>query len=491
MKKKLVFYSFTSVLILVVIIIFVNLISSYLFLRFDFSEGKIYSLSKASKKILARIPDRLIIKAYFTRDLPREYGLNRKYIEDLLSEYKIYSRGKIKFEFIDPALDKEALSEAKASGIIPVQFTQIEKDKYEVKEGYMGIVFLFGSKKEVIPVVKSTEGLEYDITDKIKKLISEKTKTIGFTTGHNENTEFGEMEQYIESQYNIKRLEKNAGKESFDQLTSLVIIGPKNKFEEKEISNIEEFLKSGKPVAFLIDKFNVNMQAFYAYKIETGLEKLLENYGIKILPGFVLDWQCQKIVIRTVQGFFTIQNIVGYPLYPVTTDISRTNPMVKDLESISFLYTSPIQIEEKKDFSYEVIIKSSKKSWYKENLYHLNPYIDYSPTKNDKIGQFNLGVIVKPNLQGGRVVVIGNSNFVQREQEFFMNLIDYLMQDEDLISIRSKGASYRPLRQTSYGLRLIFKYISIFFMPAIIVCYGIIRWKIRNIVKANYKNIYA
>ncbi|MFN3966618.1 MAG: Gldg family protein, partial [Endomicrobiia bacterium] len=278
---------------------------------------------------------------------------------------------------------------------------------------------------------------------------------------------------------------------SLDEVSALVIVSPKTKFEEKEIKNIEEFLQSGKPVAFLIDKFNVNMQSFYTTKIETGLEKLLENYGIKILPGFVLDWQCQKVSIRTVQGFFTIQNIISYPLYPVATDISKTNPMVKDMESISFLYISPIEIQENQNFNYEVIVRSSKKSWYKENPYNLNPYNDYTPSKNDKTGKFNLCVIVSPKSSGGRIVVVGNSRFIQNEPAFFMNLIDYLMQDEDLIAIRSKGVSYRPLKQTSYGVRLTFKYISIFFVPILVIIYGIIRWNLRKVLKRNLKNIYA
>ncbi len=462
-----------------------------MFIRIDLSEGKVYSLSKASKRILRTLSDRLIIKAYFTKDLPREYGANRKYLEDLLSEYRVYSRGKIKFEFIDPALNKETLAEARALGIIPVQFTQIEKDKYEVKEGYMGLAFLFGSKKEVVPVVKSPEGLEYDITSKIKKLISTELKTIGFTTGHNENTEFGQMEDYLTNQYKINRLEKSADKKSFEELSALFIIGPKTKFEDKEITNIEEFLNSGKPVAFLIDRFNINMQSFYSNKIETGLDKLLENYGIKILPGFVLDWQCQKVGVRTVQGFVTIENIINYPLYPVATDIDRFNPMVKDLESVSFLFVSPVEIEKKDNFNYDVIIKSSERSWYKENLFNLNPFHDFSPLKNDKRGPFNLCVIVSPKSSGGRIIVIGNSNFVQNEPEFFMNLVDYLTQDEHLIAIRSKGVSYRPLRQTSYGVRLIFKYVSIFFVPIVVVVFGTVKWNLRKILKKNIRSIYA
>ena len=50
-----------------------------------------------------------------------------------------------------------------------MQLQVIENDKVEIKKVYMGSVLLYEDKREVIPVIQTSTGLEYDITTKIKK----------------------------------------------------------------------------------------------------------------------------------------------------------------------------------------------------------------------------------------------------------------------------------------------------------------------------------
>ena len=46
----------------------------------------------------------------------------------------------------------------------------VKEDKFEVKQAYMGLVFLYEDRKEVIPVVQNTATLEYEISSTIKRL---------------------------------------------------------------------------------------------------------------------------------------------------------------------------------------------------------------------------------------------------------------------------------------------------------------------------------
>ena len=78
-------------------------------------------------------------------------------------------------------------TEAQKSGIQPVQLNVIENDKMEIKQVYMGMVIMFGDKKESIPVIQTTTGLEYTITSAIKKLINVNKETIGLASLGNPN----------------------------------------------------------------------------------------------------------------------------------------------------------------------------------------------------------------------------------------------------------------------------------------------------------------
>ena len=523
MKKTNIYYSLSGIAIFTAILVFVNLISSYVFTRLDLSAGGIYSLSKSSKKIARNLPDRVIIKAFFSKNLSGQYAINRAYLQDLLAEYKTYSRGKIRYEFIDPLEKKDprAMEEIQQMGIMPIRFQEIQRDKYEIKEGFMGIAFIYGDKKEVIPMVKSTEGLEYDITSRIKKLVSPGMKTVGFITGHGEIVDLGELTQYLMTQYNLKYIDTTKEKEIPDDVSCLVDAGPKKPLSEKEIFMIDQFLLKGKPVALLVDQFDVNTQSFWAQKSESGLDKFLEFYGIKTLPGFVLDLQCQKIAIRSQQGFFVMQHIVDSPPYPFAADLDRTNMIVKSMEGIAFPFISPVEITPKDNLEIKALAKSSKESWYNEGMNYVSPYTQYKPNKDDRRGPFNLAVTIVPKKDKtftsffadrsekdlkkltdkkdiirqsqtlGRMLFIPNSAFVKEQGALFLNIVDWASQDEDLISIRAKGAAFRPLKKISDFSRILFKYTAILFVPVLLIGYGLFRWNLRRAARNNLKNIYA
>ncbi|HPT72647.1 MAG TPA: Gldg family protein, partial [Candidatus Cloacimonadota bacterium] len=91
---------YLNVIITFVIIILVNLISLSVFHRFDFSKGKVFTLAQSSKKAVGSLKDNLVIKAYFSKNLPNKYADNARYVKDLLSNYQAYSKGKLKFEFV-------------------------------------------------------------------------------------------------------------------------------------------------------------------------------------------------------------------------------------------------------------------------------------------------------------------------------------------------------------------------------------------------------
>ena len=92
-----------------------------------------YSLSSSSQSVISKIDDLMTIKVYFSNDLPGNYANNRRYLQDILEEYIAYSKGNLRFEFIDPSSDEDMQLAAQQAGIQPVQLQVIENDKVEVK----------------------------------------------------------------------------------------------------------------------------------------------------------------------------------------------------------------------------------------------------------------------------------------------------------------------------------------------------------------------
>ena len=85
-----------------------------------------------------------------------------------------------------------------------------------------------------------------------------------------------------------------------------------------------------------------------------------------------------------------------------------------------------------------------------------------------------------------RIFVMGSGEFLisrnrlQRSSIVFLqNLIDWLVQDEDLIAIRSKG-SIRPLEPVDEATSIFYKYGNILGVPLLFVLFGVVRWQLRK-----------
>ncbi|MFQ6618296.1 MAG: hypothetical protein ACE5QV_06375, partial [Fidelibacterota bacterium] len=81
-----------------------------------------------------------------------------------------------------------------------------------------------------------------------------------------------------------------------------------------------------------------------------------------------------------------------------------------------------------------------------------------------------------------RIVVVGDSDFAsnmyfgnQGNGDFFMNIVSWLVEDEDLISIRPKSPEDRRVTMTVKQSRLVL-YLSSVFLPLSIISIGIIIW---------------
>ena len=84
----------------------------------------------------------------------------------------------------------------------------------------------------------------------------------------------------------------------------------------------------------------------------------------------------------------------------------------------------------------------------------------------------------------GRFIVVGTSQWAENRamgsrslgnRDLFMNMINWLSADEDLISIRPKSPEDRPLNLTSKTLSMV-SWLSILIFPLAIVLFGLATW---------------
>jgi gliding-associated putative ABC transporter substrate-binding component GldG len=512
--------SAATLLLIIAILLVLNLISVNLFARLDLTEGKVFSLSKASKDLVRSLDDRLVIRMYFTKDLPPPYNSHARYLKDQLEEYSAYAGGKLKLEMIDPGPEGKEL-EAQRYGIPPLQVNALEDDKIEIKKVYMGLALLFEDRKEVIPVVQSVSGLEYEITSAIKRLSARVLPTIGFLAGKDGpdlDTDLTFLSQALVRQYEVKKINLDEGERIGADVRVLIILGPKTKLSLYEKYWIDQFLMRGGRLALLLNHIQVDIQQGTAERQNLELEDFLENYGIKINDDLVIDLQCNRIGVAQRQGPYTVQNIVNYPFFPVATEFDQNSLIVKDLGTVCFNFASSLDPgpASGKGIRFDPIIWSSKSSGVQSAPFDINPFREFGREHFAAGGQ-----ILAATLQGSfksnfadkdiseiqaevgfidsvltespetRMVVAADADFIIDRNlrgtdnlAFFLNMVDWLSQDEALIAIRSKQVTPRPLKEVSTGAKKLIKYGNTFGLPFLVILFGVVRWQIRKRVKA-------
>jgi len=505
-----------------------NLASQFVYLRLDLSAGKVYSISPATKGMLKKLEDPVIVKGYFSADLPQPYSSYRDYLKDLLRVYHNYGGKNFEYKFVDYVRDEDFKKEALQGGVAPVRLTYIARDKYEVKDGFMGLVMLYGDRKEVIPVIRDVTGLEYDLTSKIKKLTSKESRVVALLRGKATQELAPELIGSIHENYETRDFDLSKSFDPNSLPKSLLVLGPRELFKDSELARLEQLILRGVPVAFFLDSKNVDVEGgtFFARNLETGLDRLLTGWGLALGKNLVLDVQNQAVSIQQRSGMFVLNNIISYPLMPVITNLSKDAPVTKDLDQIVLPFASAISTNAVKGLTLEVLASSSKLSWTKENLSNLSPMADFNPDPKDPKGPFPVMVAlsgkfpvsfkeppaeiakstsdvlatqwIKEPTKESRILLCSSSRALDAgvpgptgNQVFFLNAVDWLSQDSDLIAIRSKGIKLRPFTTLpGYALKQIIKFMSMFLMPLLVVGWGLARWRQRRKWKEHLKVVF-
>lgn len=483
-------------LVLGILVLF-NVLGQFLYFRLDLSQGRIYSLSPASKKMLKNLEDPVLIKVFFSEALPAQYSASRTYLRDLLKEYKNYSKGKVRYEFFRESDPESFRSEALKNQIASLQFNIVTRENFELREAFMGLVLQYEDKKEVIAFLQDVSGLEYDLSSRIKKLASKEKKAVGIVRGYGAMTEEDwppVLKEKLEASYRIVPVDLKGKEDALSEIDSLILAGPREKIDEAGLKKLKDFVSAGKPAALFLDVKKTDLQSFMGTALETGLEGWLSEMGVKIKNTFVLDLQCQKISITSRQGFFSIANIVSYPPFVISTELDRENLITKDLQALTLPFAAPLEI----DGRFLPLARSSPQSWsrtkWEGSVLSINPTQDFSRSEADPAGPFVLAA-VNPK---SRLLVVGTSRLIapgfplnDANIAFFLNAADYLAQDPDLSSIRSKAVAFRPLTEIPPEGKTVVKYADVLGAPLIVAGFGILRWKKRRKSSALKIKIYS
>jgi ABC-type uncharacterized transport system involved in gliding motility auxiliary subunit len=412
----------------------------------DSTANKRFSLSDQTIKVVRGLKkDAKII--YF--DKTSEFTRAR----DLLDRYDNLSP-RLVVEYIDPDKKPQA---AKAQGV----------------RSYGTIFVEANNKKE-----EAKSLTEEEITGALIRALKEGTRTVCAVSGSDEHslddTERGgysNLKDLLErNNYKTRTISLLEKPEVPSDCTVLLVGGPRFDYVQPAVDAIKTYVEKGGRALFLLDpplklgKSEISDNA--------ALTKLLESWGVTLNKDLVLDTSGIGRIFGLGPEVPLVISYESHPIVREMKEIATAFPIARSVEVKSTDKTSP-----------EKLFSTSSNSFATSNL--SSPSIEINPARDKKgplalaaAGTYNTG---KEGSQG-RFVVVGSAGWVSNNilrfngnRDLFLNMMNWLSSDEDLISIRPKEPEDRRLTMTARQMKLVF-YTSVVLLPLMALIAGVGVW---------------
>lgn len=428
------FMTGVGVIVALAVFVAVNYVSARRNYRWDLTSNQQFSLSDQTKNVLAKLDAPLQIQV-FDRDFQQH--------RDRLREYE-YSSKQVSTEYIDPDRQRTAAQQA---GI----------------QQYGTYVIKYKDRTERV-----TSSTEQEITNGIIKAVSGEQRKVYFTQGHgekdptsNDRDGFNGIGEALKREnYTVERLALAQTGSVPADASVVVIAGPASDFFAPEMDALKQYLdKQGKLLLMLDPAIKPDTPA------PTNLIALAKDWGIDLGSDVVLDTSGMG---KMFGSDASSPVALMYPPHAITERFNNVITVYPLARSVSPVSTGT------NGRTAQTFIETSAQSWAERDLSSLSTGAGLDEAKGDKSGPISLAAAVstpaptpadaKPeDAKSGdapkpetRVAVVGDSDFpanfalgVRGNQDMFMNIVGWLSQQENLISIRPREASDRRLTITS------------------------------------------
>ena len=452
----------STTLIVLAILVAVNYIGRKQNKRWDLTVSGQFSLSDQSRSVVQKLDAPLKVMVFVQE--PQFQGYR-----DRLKEYA-YASKNITAEYVDP--DKKP-SVAQQNNV----------------QQYGTLIFNYKGRSE-----RTTANTEQDITNTIIKVVSGQVKKVYFTQGHGErDPNSGERDGYqaintalTNENYGVEKVVLAQTSKVPDDASALIIAGPKTDFFGPELDAVKAYLERNGKLLLMLDP-PVNAAA----PDVPNLIAFAHEWGVDVSSTVVVD-----NMGRLMGADASVPIAANYPSHPITErfTVLTAYPLSRGLTVAQGGVNGHSAV---------AVVESSPQSWAEADVKALmsSGEVTLDEAKGDKPGPVTIVAAIayaKPDAPATpptpdapkpetRVVVFGDSDFASNgvmgipgNKDMFMNVVGWLSQQENLISIRPKEAADRRLKVFSAIEQTVIVYLSFLLMPILVFAAGIYSWTRRR-----------
>jgi ABC-type uncharacterized transport system involved in gliding motility auxiliary subunit len=451
----------TSVVLTLGILVGLNWVSSRQNKRWDLTTGGQFSLSDQTRQLITSLTKPVTVKAFYVNSA-QEY-------RDRLEGYE-YLSSQVKVEYVDARANP---IEAERLGVTAVPT----------------FVFQYDGRTE-----KATAVDEQTLTNALKKVIEGRAKKVYFLQGHGEHDpNVGETAGYQKASealksdnFDVAALNLAQTGKIPEDANVIVIAGPRTDLLTAEVEQLKAYLGRGGKLLVMLDPPDKGTAPQ-----TTNLIALANDWGIAVGNNLVVDASGLGQMLGTDASV-----PIAMPVpHPITDkfNLMTAFPLARSVTPIDGGTAGKTA---------QKILETSPQSWAEADVVGL--YATGRPERNtdkgDQAGPVSIAAAVSapvadpaakpedPAPAGdtpkpeSRLVVIGDSDFasnraidIQGNRDLFLNMSNWLAQQENLIAIRAKDPDSRPITMTADQGSMVWLF-SMLMVPAMFFLAGVAVW---------------
>ncbi len=481
-----------------VIVLLVNFLCREINFRKDLSADKLYTLTPSTKVILSKLDSEVAVRFYFSQsdtNLSIQDKAFAQRITDLLHEYQAISDGRIKFSILDPKPGSISEKSAALDGIEPLV-------KANNIKSYLGISVSYKDSIKTIPMLDQTQEkmLEYHLTHLFKELTSPKKPVIGVLTdipvveqkanplaGQYENSPAWKIIDEMRKDYDLISIEDQYadwGRVDGTNYFDLVIIYKFGYMSEASRFALDQYLLRGGKAIIITDPFPLLApEADKDFKFKPEQLPYMGN-----TLGIIEAWK-----VRLAHNYFIVDEKHATQMKSsknsavLTLNTNHLNPKfkaVRGIQKLIFPYSGYFEYETVNGISKEIIVQAPTTA----GLVLSKDYANKASLDKPQAAKKELPIILsvkgllpsfykgeplsKKNLltqpkKESEVILIADMDFlkdsyssvnsqdrrkpdaikISENCELFLNLLDAMVTDGDMIDVRMRQEKKRDLNK--------------------------------------------
>ena len=458
-----------STVVVLAILVFVVMIAERHPWRVDLTETGAFTLAEQTRNVLKALAKPIHIKAFFATASPEQSKA-----KDVLDTYKYFTK-EVSYEFVDPDRQPEVAR------------------KYEVKS--YGTLVLEGYGK-----TQTVQNAEEDaITNAMLKLTRAEEKQIYFLKGHGEKSiddsqkdGYSNVKSALEKEnHSVKELSLLQQEKVPDDASVVIVAGPKKNIFPQEIESIKAYLDGGGKLMVFLDPYQ-----------DGGLRDFLRPYGIELKDDIVIDK-----LSRVFGGSYLMPVVMQYGPQKITANFEVAT-FYPEARSVRQMKDTPPSVH------VTVLASTSPNAWSETDAQLLSQGQASFDEKDDIAGPVPLVVLSEvdtpqqkdekpgdasakeqeekdeeaPSGQSkkGFVLVAGDSDFVSNtnvglsgNEDLFLNMVNFMAEEENLITIEPRKKAGRPLLLTQPQAQM-FLWTCLVLVPLLVLMTGLGVYRVRR-----------